>query len=665
MNGFSNKNGAPPEIPSDENLESFEGVVDRVVFQNKENGFTVAKFTLLKDAEKISLVGTFPELTEGFPMRVFGVWATHPRFGRQLKVIRYETSLPRSRVGVIRYLSSFIKGVGPVMAKRIVDHFGESTVDVLDKSPKRIREVAGIGGKKADQIVKSWEEHRRMKSVMMFLQSYSIGPGIAMKIYNTYGESAVQVLKENPYLLATDIFGVGFKTADRIALSLGIEKDSPARLEAGVVYSLEAAGNEGHVYLPADELLSFAAQILEVSESKIEDTVSTLIERGDKIVAENDRLYAPNIHYAETVIANRLAAILKERSSKLFKLEISDREVKNVERALGFPMSAQQLSVIEVLSREKAAILTGGPGTGKTISTRAVIHLFENSGFRVLLAAPTGRAAKRMTEATGKPSRTIHRLLEYNPKINSFSRNEDNPLECDLLVVDEMSMIDTMLMYHLIKAVKHVTRVLLVGDVDQLPSVGPGNILRDLIDSGAVPTVRLDTIYRQEAESTIIGNAHLINRGEMPVMATGQGGNFFFTSEEDPEKALEVIVRICADRMPKLFRLDPITDVQVISPMYNGALGVDRLNSALQNRLNPGRDMHCGSRNFRIGDRVMQIKNNYDKDVFNGDVGFIRSVDLAENKLTVDYQETLVDYGFNETDQLVLAYAITVHKSQG
>ncbi len=658
-------NGHGAEAPAAE-TESFEGVIDHVVFHNSGNGYTVAKFEVLDTGDKIPITGTFANLSEGQPMKIHGEWVTHPKYGKQFKVARYEVDLPRSKVGMIKFLSSFIKGVGPVMAKRIVDKFGEETVEIIDKSPQRIREVPGIGKRKADEIIKSWEEHRRIKSVMLFLQSHNIPQGVAMKIFTAYGDDSIRVLKENPYLLATEVYGVGFKTADRVAMNLGMDKDSPLRINAGLVYTLETAGSEGHIYLPVEELVTSASKILEVTDVKVEEALASMMKSGDRIITENDRVYAPNYHYAECYIAKRMAAILKEKSRTLFNLGVEEKEIRSAEEALGFRLSNQQLSVVEELGREKVVILTGGPGTGKTVSTRAVIHIFKNNGFRVLLAAPTGRAAKRMTEATGEQSKTIHRLLEYNPRGNIFNKDNENPLECDLLVIDEMSMVDTLLMYHLIKAVKHHTRLLFVGDIDQLPSVGPGNVLRDLIDSGAAKTVRLETIYRQGAESTIVGNAHLINRGEMPVMATAErGGNFYFSHEEDPEKAMEILVRICLDKIPKKFNLDPIADIQVISPMYNGMLGVDKLNEVLQARLNPGKDISCGSRRFRIGDRVMQIKNNYEKEVFNGDVGFIRSIDIAQNQLVVDYLDNKVNYLFGETDQLVLAYAITVHKSQG
>lgn len=671
MNDAPEKNGLfgreqKPESSAGDSLESYEGIVDRVVFQNKENGFTVARFTDLSTDEKFAIVGNFfLDLNEGTPITIFGNWAVHGRFGRQFKVERYENNLPRNKVGIVRYLASFIKGVGPVMAKRIVDHFGEETAEIIEKTPQRLREVEGVGRRKSQQIIKSWEEHSRIKTVMMFLQSHNIGPGIAMKIYSTYGDASVQVLKDNPYLLASEIFGIGFKTADRIAMNLGMEKDSPVRIEAGISYTLESAGNDGHVYLPTDELVQTAAGMLEAGVDKVETALGSLLERGDRIIAENDRLYSPPYHYAETMIARRIARILKHPSDRLFRLTRDEQQIKQAEKELGFPLSNQQMSVVGALANEKIVILTGGPGTGKTVSTRLVINMFERSGYRVLLAAPTGRAAKRMSEATGQPASTIHRLLEYNPRINAFSRNEENPLECDLLVVDEMSMVDIMLMYHLAKAIKYNTRVLLVGDIDQLPSVGPGNVLRDLIDSEAITTIRLDVIYRQDSGSTIVGNAYLINSGEMPMMSSDKGGNFFFTQEDDPEKAVEVIVRMCIERLPRLFNVNPVEDIQVISPMYRGPLGVDNLNSILQEKLNPGKDLLCGTRNFRIGDRVMQIKNNYDKEVFNGDVGFVRTVDLSEGKLAVEYSEHTVEYNFNEMDQIVLAYAITVHKSQG
>ncbi|HOX28770.1 MAG TPA: ATP-dependent RecD-like DNA helicase, partial [bacterium] len=639
--------------------------ISHVIFQNRENGFTVARFEDIDTEDKFVVVGTFADVGDGAPMRISGEWTSHQKFGRQFKVDHYEMTLPRSKVGITKYLTSFISGVGPVMAKRIVDHFGEQASEIIEKSPERLTEVPGIGKSKAARILKSWEEHSRMKSVMIFLQSYSIGPGVAMKIFNNYGEAAAQVLKQNPYILATEIYGIGFLTADRIAMNLGMEKDAPQRIRAGIAYRLDAASNEGHVYLPRELLVESSAAMLDCDPEKVEAHLDDLLASGDELISEQGRIYSARLHYAETNVASRLAKILKQPAQDLFKLMRGGDELIQTEKMLGFSLSPKQISVINVICGEKTVILTGGPGTGKTVSTRAVIHIFEKNGYRVLLAAPTGRAAKRMTEATGKPSCTIHRLLEYNPRMNIFGKDNDNPLECDLLVVDEMSMVDVMLMYHLLKAVKHHTRLLLVGDADQLPSVGPGNVLRDLISSGAVPTVRLDTIYRQDSGSTIVNNAHLINQGEMPMMAGDKNGNFFFSQQEDAESALDVMLRICTERLPRQFGLDPRHDIQTISPMYRGPLGVDNLNSVLQNKMNPGKDVVCGGKGFRLGDRVMQIKNNYEKEVFNGDIGFVRSIDIAAGELTVDYETRLVKYGFNEADQLVLAYAITVHKSQG
>ncbi len=656
---------AAPAAPAYEPLVVIEGVIDHIVFQNPDNGYSVVKFASLDGSQKFVAVGTLPGVTDSMAVRLTGRWTTHQKFGNQFSVTSFEADLPRSKVGIIKYLTSFISGVGPVMAKRIADKFGEDTVEIIDNDPKKLLEVEGIGRSKLKSIVKSWEEHNRIRSIMMFLQSHNIGPGVAMKIFNTYGDRSIDVLRKNPYLLASQIFGIGFKTADRIAMNLGMDKESPVRLRAGIAYTLQKAADEGHVYLPADELLKDASEMLECELAKAEKALAKLLEKEEEVVSEGDRIYLPHLRRAEITVAERLSAIINAPAGRLFKLSRSDIEIDQAQRALGIKLSKQQLSVIEVMSGKKAVILTGGPGTGKTVSIRIIMRLFENSGYVTMLAAPTGRAAKRMTEATGKQAKTIHRLLEYNPVGNHFFRDENNPLECDFLIVDEMSMVDIILMAHLVRALSDNARVLFVGDADQLPSVGPGNVLRDMIESNVLPSVRLDTIYRQDSDSGIIPNAHLVNKGEMPSLKNYQDGDFFFFKKDDPEEALETLVSICAERLPNRFGLDPIKDIQVISPMHRGVLGVSNLNEVLQCRLNPGRDFTCGSQQFRIGDRVMQIKNNYEKEVFNGDVGFVRTVDLREGSLTIEYPEMSVSYTFKETDQLILAYAITVHKSQG
>jgi len=651
-------------LPADE-MEAFEGTVERIVFHNPENGWAVARFTTFEN-EEMTIVGNFLNICEGLVLEVRGRWVTHPRFGRQLEVEAYDATLPKSLLGIRKYMASFIKGVGPKTAKKIVDYFGEDTVEIIEKKPDRLKEVPGIGKHKAQLVIDSWEQHRKIKSVMMFLQSHNIGPGTAMKIYNTYGDASMHVLKENPYVLATEISGIGFRIADRIAMNLGIEKDSPVRVEAGVLYTLETASGEGHVFLPEEELVEEASKILECSEKPVEEALVRLLEKKDRIVRDGEKVYFMPFHYAECSVAERLASICLTSKKSGGEIRYTQKDIDRIEKRQGFRLSDQQLSVLEVMANEKVVILTGGPGTGKTVSTRMVVNLFRKSGCSVELAAPTGRAAKRMTEATGFPARTIHRLLEYTPgPPHRFERNSENPLDADLVVIDEMSMVDVILMHYLTRAVPDSDRLLLVGDVDQLPSVGAGNVLRDLISSECIPTIRLERVYRQDAQSTIVGNAHLINRGEMPVMSSNRNGNFFFTYKEDPEEALQAIVRMCTKRLKKFFGLDPMTDVQVISPMYKGVLGVDRLNEVLRENLNPGKDITCGGRSFRLGDRVMQIRNNYDKEVFNGDVGFIREIDLEKSKLKVEFPGLMVEYDFTGLDEIVLAYAITVHKSQG
>lgn len=658
------KNGDELEL-SGEALESIEGVVERVVFHNPENGYSVVRFTPVDESDEIVIIGNFMNISEGLIIRVYGKWTNHPKFGRQFNVQRYDASMPRSLLGIRRYMASFIKGIGPKTAAKIVDFFGEDTIDIIENDPKRLKEVPGIGKNKADLVIESWDSHKKIRAVMMFLQSHNVGPGTAMKIYNTYGESSITVLKENPYILATEISGIGFRIADKIAMNLGIEKESPVRLEAGIMYTLEMAANEGHVFLPSEVLVKEAAKALDSGEAKVEDALAKILKKDDRIIEEGERIYSPTLHYSECSVADTLAA-LAEAKKEGATISYTERDVERIQKSLGFELSRQQLSVLDVLAREKLVILTGGPGTGKTVSIKAVISLFTQNGYTVELAAPTGRAAKRMSEATGFPARTIHRLLEFNPRPpGGFGRNRSNPIEADLVVIDEMSMIDIVLMHYMCRALRPGTKLLMVGDVDQLPSVGPGNVLRDLIASGLVNTTRLETIYRQDSESSIIGNAHLINSGQLPSMATGRGGNFFFTQKETPEEALDSIVRLCVEKIPSQFKVNPMTDVQVISPMYRGVLGVDNLNVVLRDKLNPGRDIICGSRQFRHGDRVMQIKNNYDKEVYNGDVGFVKHIDIEESVMLIDFLDQQVKYAFDETDQLVQAYAITVHKSQG
>lgn len=668
MSDFRNNNkaGSNDEFKlSGDDLESIEGVVERVVYHNPENGYSVIRFSPVDESEDINVVGSFMNISEGLIFRIYGKWINHPKFGKQFTVERYDASMPRSLLGIRRYMASFIKGIGPKTAEKIVDHFGEETIDIIENEPQRLKKVPGIGKSKAELVIASWDSHKKIRAVMMFLQSHNVGPGTAMKIYNTYGDGSISVLRENPYLLATEISGIGFKIADKIAMNLGLEKDSPVRLEAGIMYTLDMAANEGHVYLPSEVLVAEAAKSLDCGEEKVETALVKILKKDDRLIEEDGRIYSPSLHYSEVSVAETLAIMASEKGQG-FDLKYTDKDVDRIQKSLGFELSRQQMSVLDVLAKEKLVILTGGPGTGKTISIKAVISLFTQNGHTVELAAPTGRAAKRMSEATGFSARTIHRLLEFNPRPpGGFARNRSNPIEADLVVIDEISMIDIVLMHYLCRALRAGTRLLMVGDVDQLPSVGAGNVLRDLIASECISTVRLQAIYRQDAESSIVGNAYLINQGQLPSMATGRGGNFFFTQKESPEEALDSIVRLCTTKIPAQFNVNTMQDVQVISPMYKGVLGVDNLNTVLRDALNPGRDLICGSRQFRHGDRVMQIKNNYDKEVYNGDVGFVKFVNLAENTVLIDFQDQQVKYSFEEVDQLVQAYAITVHKSQG
>ncbi|MFH1538958.1 MAG: ATP-dependent RecD-like DNA helicase [bacterium] len=641
-----------------------EVVVYSVIFHAEESGFTVASMEDASTGERFTAVGSFHSVSPGMPLLLKGKETTHPKYGPRFQIDEYEMREPSTEDGVRRYLESFIHGIGPVMAARIVNRFGPDTMEIIEKEPKRLTEVEGIGKKKADEIIKSWHSQMEIKNVMIFLQGHGVSPGYAVKIYKEYGHDAIEILKENPYVLARDIRGIGFKIADRIAMRLGIDPGSPVRLRAGIAYVLDQATDDGHVFLPEEVLVDKAANALETGSSRVEDELAVITQRGDEVVNDRDRIYLAPYLYFETQSAEKLAGVmLGGKSAALFGR--AEEEIrKNFFKSTGFTLDDEQFMALEVLASEKVVILTGGPGTGKTVTTRGVIQMFERAEKKVLLAAPTGRAAKRLSEATGSPAKTIHRLLEFNPKVGGFVRDAGNPLDADLIILDEVSMMDLWLFHHFLRAVQPRTRLLLVGDVDQLPSVGAGSVLRDLIQSNVIKTVMLKNIHRQAQKSAIVVNAHRVNNGEMPVVSNTRKTDFFFIKREEPEQILKTVVGLCADRITSEFGYRP-SQIQVISPMYRGPVGVDNLNLKLQEKINPGKDFSCGPRTFRIDDRVMHIRNNYEKDVFNGDVGYIAQIDAEEKTLVVDYADRKVEYGFDETDQLVPAYAITVHKSQG
>ncbi|HIJ65681.1 MAG TPA: ATP-dependent RecD-like DNA helicase [Candidatus Hydrogenedentes bacterium] len=637
-----------------------EGVVERIVYENEENGFFVARLREEGKRDLTTFVGNLMALSPGDTVRLWGQWVDDKRFGPQLRVNRYETVLPSTVKGIEKYLGSgLIRGIGPTYAKRLVEAFGVETLRIIDEEPKRLRDVPGIGRKRAAQIREGWAAQRAVQSIMIFLQGQGISSTQAVKIYKRYGDSAVAVLRENPYRLAEDIVGIAFKKADAIAANLGIAKDSPQRAQAGLIYALQQACGEGHVFLPESDLSAKAVELLEVHPEVLPAPLVALAAQR-RVVREECNVYLHPMYVAETDCAKRLKRLIATPRGNVSI--VVGKAIQWVERIHAIRLSAEQRHVIRVAAEAKVMVVTGGPGTGKTTVINSLLSIFEKKGLAIALAAPTGRAAKRMEAATGREAKTIHRLLEYSPKDHAFTRDENNPLTADLIVIDESSMIDLQLMANLLKAIPPHTRLFLVGDVDQLPAVGPGNVLMDVIASNAAPVVWLKTVFRQAAKSGIISNAHRINRGEYPEF---NADDFFLVERTDPGKALETVVELVANRMPRKFGLDPLRDIQVLAPMHRGDAGVERLNEELQRALNPEVEP-LPRRPFGLGDKVMQLRNNYELDVYNGDVGVVTLVDheLKEVQVTFDDARVVV-YPFDELDELTLAYASTVHKAQG
>jgi len=654
------------------------GQIEHITFTNQETGFTIAKVKVPGRYEPVTVVGTLLAPTPGEVLEMVGEWTSHPRFGDQFKVEQFTTKVPGTIHGIVKYLGSgMIKGLGPVMAERIVARFGKRTLDIIESDVGRLAEVPGVGAKRVGMVATAWAAQREIRDVMVFLQSHGVGTGFAARIFRQYGSRSVAVVRENPYRLATDIAGVGFVMADRIAGNIGIPATAPMRVEAGILFVLQQISEEGHTYHPRGLLVDRCREILNVEPEAIELALRAL-QAGRRVVIEpeaagapevaaGDAVYLTTYHVCETTIARRLKALL-EVPRGLRRLD-AGRAVAWVQAHLELRLSESQTQALQAALDHKVMVITGGPGTGKTTIVNAVLKIFERASARVLLAAPTGRAAKRLNEATGCEARTIHRLLEYSPQRGGFQRTDEAPLECDLLVVDETSMVDTVLMHHLIAAVPLAAACILVGDVNQLPSVGPGNVLGDIIDSGAVPVVRLTEIFRQASRSRIVVNAHRINQGLMPEAApdTDDGPqDFYFIEQEDPERVLATILELARNRIPRRFGLDPVDGIQVMTPMHKGVVGAANLNRRLQEVLNPGEGgVARGDRLFRVGDKVMQVRNNYDKDVFNGDIGRIASISNEERELTVRIDGREVSYDFGELDELAHAFAVSVHKAQG
>ncbi|MBP8800105.1 MAG: ATP-dependent RecD-like DNA helicase [Kiritimatiellae bacterium] len=649
-------------------LETVTGSVESIVFRNDETGYTVCSVKTQGDGDRqydavVTVVGSCAAIWEGEEIHAEGEWVRHPSHGQQFQAKTITCITPTSTEGIRRYLASgMIKGIGPKFAQRIVDHFGERTLEVIDKESGRLREVEGIGERRRKLIKESWTEQRDVREIMIFLQSHGIGTAKASRIYRQYGADAIAIVKRNPYRLCEDVWGIGFKTADAIALSVGIPHDSEVRARAGLIYTLQTESDEGHCFTPEPDLLLHAQALLDITVEILGDALSKEFEKGT-LVKEEDRIYLRDLFRAETRVAASLTRLLD--APQPFAPIDATVAIPWAERKMGLNLAPLQREALRNAVTSKVSIITGGPGVGKTTIIRALTEIFGARKMDIRLAAPTGRAAKRMSEATGREAQTIHRLLKFNPSVGGFEFNIDNPLGGDCFILDETSMIDIRLMDQFLQALPDSATLILVGDTDQLPSVGPGNVLRDLIASGQIPCCRLDTIFRQDTSGLIVRNAHHVNHGEPFETHTGDS-DFYFVETGDPERIIARTVELMTNRIPVKFKLDPLADVQVLTPMRRNLLGTENLNSVIQTALNPsGPSLVRGCTHFRVNDRVMQLRNNYDKEVFNGDIGFIKQVDAEDRALIVLFDGRPVRYAQSELDELVLAYACSIHKSQG
>ena len=654
-----------------QSLQSLEGTVERLTFQSPETGYTVARLIPKGKAYEVTVVGGLAGVNVGESVRLQGRWASHPQYGRQFEVRSFSVELPATTEGLRRYLGSgLIKGVGPVTAGRVVRAFGLEAMDIIESSPHRLKEVAGVGEKRASLIAEAWEQQKHIKEIMLFLQGHGVSTGLAARIYRHYGDEAIGVVRSDPYRLARDVYGIGFKTADKIAQQMGMAPDAPERVQAGLLYALSALSDEGHCFATREQLATHAADLLQVPEGDCAAQLAELLRRQE-VIAEDAAVYLPSFFHAEQGIATKLCRLMASERDRLGVFRGVDwaRAFAWLGARIDIALTEQQQSAVRMALTEKASILTGGPGTGKSTIIGSIVQLLRAKGHSVLLAAPTGRAAKRLSETAGAPAKTIHRLLEFKPTAGyRFLRDGDNPLNADLLIVDETSMVDVLLMNALLSAVAPGSHLLLVGDVDQLPSVGPGHVLRDLIASEVIPTVRLNTIFRQAPDSFIVANAHRINHGKLPLFP-GHAQDFFLFKQQEPRAAADWVLDVVANRIPARFGLDPNEDIQVLCPMHRGPAGVGELNRRLQAALNPPRpgkvERQHGQRVFRVGDRVMQVRNDYDRQVFNGDLGRVVYIDLEEQLLTVLFDDRPVAYESVQLDELLHAYAISIHKSQG
>jgi exodeoxyribonuclease V alpha subunit len=653
--------------------------LERITYYNEENNFTVARLQEKGKKGLTTIVGRMAGITPGESLKLSGEWVHNQKYGEQFQVEQYEIITPSTLNGLEKYLGSgMIKGIGPVMARRIVKTFRLQTLDIIENSPEKLSQVEGIGQKRIEMIKKAWDEHKEIKEIMIFLQGHGVSASHSARIFKQYGNEAINIVKENPYRLAADIRGIGFVTADRIARNLGIDPASVIRAEEGALFVLREFMNEGHVYYPYEPLVDKTVELLEVEREIVVRAIANLFEQRRVILEDLNSAEGPFIPNNKAVYLASFYTVEKNLAKKLLILKHKkpfqpptglEAVLSRVEKKLQIRLAPMQKEAVLKAIQNRVLVITGGPGTGKTTIIRAILELSRTLGFRSLLTAPTGRAARRMKEAAGYEAVTIHRLLEYSPARGSFQRNADNPLDTDMVIVDEASMIDIILMYQLVNALPPRASFILVGDVNQLPPVGPGNVLNEIIASGKFEVVTLTDIFRQSRESRIVVNAHRINSGKFPLNETlppGERSDFYFIVEDDPQLVVEKILKLCTHHIPRRFGLHGVSDIQVLTPMYRGITGVDNLNVQLQRVFNAGGyGIDRGSRTYKVRDKVMQLVNNYDKEVFNGDIGFITEIDEQQKLVRVDFEGRHVSYEFSELDELVTAYAISVHKAQG
>lgn len=645
----------------DENVIRIRCVVERITYQNPENGYSVLKTAVKCYDDLVTVVGNLVDAVVGSVLLIDGDWKVDKKYGSQFVAEKWEETVPATVFGLEKYLGSgLIKGVGPKFAKRIVSMLGMDTIEIIENDRNKLLDVPGIGIKRVNMIAESWEKQKEIKNIMLFLQSYNVSTAFAAKIYKVYGDKSIDTVKENPYRLADDIWGIGFKTADSISEKLGFGHDDYVRCRSGVMYTLNELADEGHVYAEREQLQKKGVELLGSSPEAVDAAITKMIADEDLILDE-EAIYLPPFYYAEIGTANKLRTLFTSPSRQSMSPKVN---FEKLTRMTGVEYDEIQQQAIQQSVDSKIMVLTGGPGTGKTTTTLGIIKVLSALKLEILLAAPTGRAAKRMTEATGMEAKTIHRLLEFKPP-EGYQRDENTPLEGDVLIIDESSMIDIILMNALLKAVPPHMKLILVGDIDQLPSVGAGNVLRDIIDSESFPVVRLTKIFRQAQSSRIIMNAHKIIEGKNPDLGNAKGTDFFFMEEEDADRAAAKIIDLVKNRLPGFCSV-PSSQIQVLTPMQRGSVGASNLNTLLQEALNPGTDcLYRSGRSFRLHDKVMQIRNNYEKEVFNGDIGVITDLNTDERELTVNFDDRSVVYDVSELDELVPAYAITIHKSQG